>query len=47
VLWFDNTGFIQWSQQNNFEFISHHPTDQAHCVAADYILRNRFSSVGQ
>ena len=47
VLWFDNTGFIQWSQQNNFEFISHHPTDQAHCVAADYILRNRFSSTGQ
>lgn len=38
ILWFDNTGFIQWSQQNNFEFVSGHPVDQAHLAAANYIL---------
>jgi len=41
TLWFDNTGFIQWSQQNNFEFIHQHPSDQAHVAAANYILSNR------
>ena len=42
ILWFDNTGFIQWSQKNNFKFVDDHPVDQAHCAAANYILTNRF-----
>jgi hypothetical protein len=42
ILWFDDTGFIQWSQKNNFEFVDNHPVDQAHVGAANYILASRF-----
>ena len=41
ILWFDNTGFLQWCEANNFESINGHPNDQAHRAAAYYILNKR------
>jgi hypothetical protein len=41
TIWFDDTGFLQWSQTNNFEFIDEHPSDHAHRSAANYILSKR------
>ena len=38
IIWFEDTGFLQWSQKNNFEFIDGQPSDHAHRAAADYIL---------
>lgn len=45
VLWFDDTGFINWSKENGYSFTNTHPGVDAHRAAADYILDKRcFSS---
>lgn len=41
IIWFDDTGFIDWSKQNKHTFINTHPSESAHQAAADYILSNR------
>lgn len=41
IMWFDGTGFLDWSRTNQYSFINTHPGTEAHQAAADYILANR------
>lgn len=41
ILWFNDTGFIDWTKQNGYSFVNTHPGVEAHQRAADYILANR------
>lgn len=42
MLWFNDTGFLEWCRDNNYPFINTHPGTEAHAAAADYILANSF-----
>jgi hypothetical protein len=47
MLWFDNTGFLNWCQNNRYSFINSHPGIEAHQAAANYILANRSFNVSK
>jgi hypothetical protein len=40
ILWFSNTGFLEWCRNKNYNFINTHPGTGAHQSAAEYILTN-------
>ena len=40
VYLFNNTGFIDWAQENNYQCIGNHTTESAHRCATEYILTN-------
>jgi hypothetical protein len=41
TIWFDKTGFLNWTKENGYPFLNTHPGIEAHQAAADYILANR------
>ena len=42
TVWFNNTGFLDWSRDNKYSFVNTHPGPDAHLAAANYILDNSF-----
>ena len=40
IVWFDNTGFLEWCRGKNYSFVNTHPGTEAHQSAAEYILTN-------
>jgi len=38
IIWFDDTGFIDWSKEKGYKFIGTHPGVEAHTNASNYIL---------
>lgn len=41
IMWFDETGFLNWTKNNGYPFTNTHPGAEAHAAAANYILANR------
>ena len=40
IVWFEDTGFLEWCQQKKYSFVNTHPGIEAHQRAAEYILVN-------
>jgi len=44
IVWFDDTGFLEWCRLKNYSFVNTHPGTEAHRSAAEYILVNGLKS---
>lgn len=44
LVWFDDTGFLEWCRLKNYSFVNTHPGTEAHQCAAEYILINGLKS---
>jgi hypothetical protein len=47
ILWFEDTGFLNWCRDNQYSFVNSHPGIDAHLAAANYILANRSFTVSK
>jgi hypothetical protein len=44
IVWFDETGFLEWCRLKNYSFVNTHPGTEAHQSAAEYILSTNLLS---
>jgi hypothetical protein len=44
IVWFEDTGFLEWCQRKNYSFVNTHPGTEAHQSAAEYILSTNLIS---